>query len=101
MYKLNYLPIAQKDLKNIINYIANHLKAPQAALNLVTTFDNSISRLQQFPYSCQVYQTVKPLKAEYRMLPVKNYLIFYVVAEGEIEIHRIIYAKRDLENLLK
>lgn len=100
MYKLKYLPLAQKDLRDITSYIAEILKAPEAALNLVEALENSIYRLQQFPYSCKVYQLTQPLEAEYRMLSVKNYCVFYVVRELEIEIHRIIYAKMDMKNLI-
>jgi len=98
MHKLKYLPLAQKDLRNITSYIADYLKAPKAAMDLVDVLDNSISRLQQFPYSCKVYQAIEALEAEYRMLPVKNYLVFYVVTEHDLEIYRIIYAKMNLEN---
>lgn len=100
MHKLKYLPLAQKDLRDIISYIADKLKAPKAALDLVDDLDNSISRLQQFPYSCKLYQAMEPLESEYRMLPVKNYIVFYVVNEHEVEIHRIIYAKMNFVNLI-
>jgi addiction module RelE/StbE family toxin len=101
MYKLKYLPLAQKDLRDITSYIAGSLKAPKAAMDFVDALDSSICRLQQFPYSCKVYQPIQPLEAEYRMLPVKNYLVFYVVTEREVEIHRVIYAKMDIKNLIK
>ena len=101
MYKLQYLPLAQKDLKNIISYIANNLKAPKAAMDLVNMLDSSISHLKQFPYAYKVYQTTEPLEAEYRILPVKNYLVFYVVIDNEVEIHRIIYARMNIETLIK
>ncbi len=101
MYRLKYLPLARKDLINITNYIANNLKAPKAAMDLINALDNSISQLRKFPYSCKVYQTIEPLDAEYRMLPVKNYLVFYIVTEHEVEIHRIIYTKMDIKNLIK
>ena len=39
MHKLKYLPLAQKDLRNIISYIADKLKAPKAAIDLVDTLD--------------------------------------------------------------
>lgn len=100
MHKLKYLSLAQKDLRDIISYIADKLKAPKAALDLVDDLDNSISRLQQFPYSCKLYQAMEPLESEYRMLPVKNYIVFYVVNEHEVEIHRIIYAKMNFVNLI-
>ena len=101
MYKLKYLPLAQKDLWNITNYIADNLKAPKAAMDFIDTLDNSISRLQQFPYSCKLYKPQESLETEYRLLPVKNYLVFYVVIENKVEIHRIIYAKINLEKFIK
>jgi len=41
------------------------------------------------------------LQTEYRVLTVKNYLVFYVVLEETIEIHRIIYRKRNLSQLIQ
>lgn len=101
IYKIRYLPLALKDLRDITDYIAVALKAPKAAADLIDTLEYSISRLQQFPYSCRVYQPIQSLEAEYRMLPVKNYLVFYVVSEDEVEIHRIIYARMNLEKFIK
>ena len=100
MYKLEYLPLALQDLHEITSYISDILKAPQAAMNLIDSLDNSISRLKQFPYSCKIYQTEESLDTEYRMLSVKNYLVFYVVIGESVEINRIIYAGMDYEKLL-
>jgi hypothetical protein len=41
MHELKYLPLAQKDLKEIIGYIANSLKALQAAMDLLDILDRS------------------------------------------------------------
>lgn len=101
MYEIRYLPLARKDLSDITAYIAEHLKAPKAALDLLNALDESISRLEQFPYSCKVYQPIKELETEYRLLPVKNYAVFYVVKEKVVEIHRVIYAKMDLTKIIK
>ncbi|MCL5780153.1 MAG: type II toxin-antitoxin system RelE/ParE family toxin [Firmicutes bacterium] len=101
MYKVKYLPLAQNDLRNIIDYITDILKAPKAAMDLADALDTSISRLVQYPYSCRVYQPIQPLEAEYRILPVKNYLVFYIVAEHEVEIHRILYAKMNIEKFIR
>ncbi len=100
MHELIYLPLALEDLREITNYITNILKNPKAALALLDDLDSSILRLQQFPYSCKLYKPIKLLDTEYRILPVKNYLIFYVGNEHTVEIHRIIYAKMNYEKLM-
>jgi len=100
-YEIKYLPLASRDLSNIVSYIADELRAPKAAMDLIDELYTSISRLAQFPYSCRVYQYEKFLENEYIVLPVKNYLVFYVVKERVVEIHRIIYAKVNLGNFIK
>lgn len=70
-------------------------------MDLLDTLDKSILRIQQFPFSCKLYQPAKELETEYRLLPIKNYAVFYVVKEQVVEIHRIVYAKRDLTKFIK
>ena len=101
MYKLEYLPLALQDLHEITSYITDILKAPQAAMNLLNTLDKRISGLKDFPYSCKIYNTENSLKSEYRMLTVKNYLVFYVVRDNTVEIHRIIYARMEYDKFMQ
>jgi len=101
MYKIRYLPVVQKDLHDIILYFLDNLKSPKAAMDFIETLDKSILRLKQYPYSCKLYQPREPLEFEYRFLPVKNYLVFYIVTENIIEIHRVVYARKNLENIIK
>jgi len=103
MYEITYLPVARQDIENIILYISDQLKAPKAAIDLVDEFERSISLLREFPYAHKLYRPVRTLEEEYRMLPVKNYAVFYVVREQEkiVEIHRVIYARMDLTKLIK
>ncbi len=103
MYEITYLPIAKQDITEILLYISDQLKAPKAAMDLLDAFEHSISLLQEFPYAHKIYRLVKPLEEEYRLLPVKNYAVLYVVREQEkfVEIHRVLYAKMDLTQLIK
>lgn len=98
MYKITYLPVARQDITDIILYISDHLKAPQAATNLLSALEYAISSLREFPYAYKIYRTVKPLDAEYRMLPVNNFAVFYVVLEQEkaVEVRRVPYVKANL-----
>jgi plasmid stabilization system protein ParE len=102
VYRLSYLPVANLDIECAITYIAETLAAPQAALDLLDALEESLSRLEDFPYSCRVYQPVKRLEHEYRILTVKNYAVFYTVNEQEklVEIYRVLHARRDFAKLL-
>lgn len=70
-------------------------------MDFIDELDYHVKQVQEFPYSCKVYQPVRRMNTQYRILPVKNYLVFYTVKEAYIEIQRIVYAKMDLENLIR
>ena len=70
-------------------------------MDFIDELDKCVLRLRHYPYSCRLYHLQEPLETEYRFLPVKNYLVFFTVTENIVEIHRIIYARMNLEDLIK
>ena len=100
MYEIKYLPVAIKDLKETVDYITIILCNKKAALDFIDALDHSVSRLHSFPYSCRLYQSQSLLDLEYRVLPVKNYLLFYVILDNVVEIRRIVYARVNLDAML-
>jgi len=101
MLDIIYLPSFQQDIESITDYITYTLEAPKAASNLLDELEKSIKDLKMFPLAHRLYRPIKPILTEYRVLTVKNYLVFYVVLEKTIEIHRIIYKKRNLSQLIR
>lgn len=103
LYKLEYLPIAQKDMVEIVRYISRELQNPTAAERLAAEFVEAAEELTRFPYAQPVYLPIRPLKHEYRKLLVRNHLMLYWVDESKklITIARVIYAKRDYGRLLE
>lgn len=97
-YKIEYLPIATRDIIEILEYI--EADNPQAALRLLDEIDSCISNLESFPYMGVVPKDFRLDRLGYRMLIVNNYLVFYVVLDDVIEIRRIIYGKRKYSFLL-
>ena len=96
MYKLRYLPLALKDLEAITDALTAKFKTTKAAARFINSIENELSQLSANPHNHRIYQPLKPITAEYRALPVQNYLIFYLVSGNAIEIHRAIYARRKL-----
>ena len=100
MYRIKYLPLALDDLKGIVRYIAQELEAPQAAENLLVKIDKELLKVANNPYRCHLYISSEKLKYEYRVLNINNYSLFYVVEKNKVEIHRVIYSKRDIITIL-
>ena len=103
MYKVEYLPVALRDMVEIVKYISFTLNNPMAAERLSEEMFEAGSKLSESPYSYPAYISSRPLKHEYRKLLVQNYILFYWVDEEKklVTIARAVYAKRDYERILK
>ena len=101
MYKIDYLPLALDDLKEIIRYITLELEAPRAAEQLIIKIDKEVQKLTDNPFRCHLYFPSESLSHEYRILNINNYSIFYTVEKEKVEIHRVIYSKRNILQMLK
>lgn len=103
MYKLEILPIAKKDMDDIIYYIHNSLKNYTVSKKMKDLFLKSLDYISEFPYGNSVYEVLGTLKNEYRRHKIKNFLIFYVINEDEkiITIVRVLYQKMNITNILK
>ena len=103
MYKIEFLPLAKKDIDEIIWYISNKLKNQTAAKKLAQDFIVGINNILDFPYGASVYQTNEKLKNEYRSIKIKNFLMFYIINEQEkiITITRVLYKKMNINEILQ
>jgi len=100
MHTLRYAPLAKHDLSEIVTYIAVDLHAPQAALKLLKNIEEHIENLAEFPYAYPLHYSRAPLRDEFRKMPVENYLVFYVVDGLTVEVRRVLYAGRNVEQLI-
>ena len=102
MYSILFLPIAKKDINDILFYMSIILKNKKASQSFMKEFIKKINSLLVFPYGEPVYDYDNKLHYEYRCLRVKNYLLFYVIDESKktITISRILYNKTNIYNFL-
>lgn len=99
-YTLRYLPIAQQDLQEIVTYIKDILKNPIAAENTISKIEIAILERLEFPESFAIWQSKKPRDYPYRRINVGNYSVWYVVIDDVMEIRRVLYSRRDSEDLI-
>jgi toxin ParE1/3/4 len=97
-YKLRHLPLAEDDLVSICDYIAQD--SPERALAFVDKLDKMIGLLEQQRLLGRIPRHHKLREFGYRVLIVESYLVFYIIRNKEIEIHRVIHGSRNLDNII-
>lgn len=97
-YNVKIYPSAEQDLLDIIEYL-NTLSA-EAALRYFDLLTEQIASLSIMPERCPHPKDLALTAKGYRYLIAENYLVFYKVVGDTVQIHRILYARRDYQNLL-
>lgn len=97
-YILKAAPSFYKDLNDIISYIGLQLKNPIAAKNLVYEIEKAINIRLQNPAIYEKYKWGE--KDIYYKINVRNYSIFYIVKDNNMILGRIIYSRRNFNDLL-
>jgi addiction module RelE/StbE family toxin len=99
-YQIKYLPIARKDLQEIVDYIAFDLEVPEIAIKMLNTLETEILTLRENPFRGSIYSSNRKHDFQYRKLFVKNYVIFYLILDDAVEIQRVFYNRRNMDKLI-
>ena len=99
-YRLHYLPLFWDDLNDAVFYIADVLRAPEAAERLLDNLEAAILARMEAPTIAPVYKTTRKRPLPYYWFEVGNYMVFYVVYDDVVEMRRFIYGSRDLTRML-
>jgi plasmid stabilization system protein ParE len=93
---------AEQDLHQTIMYIAEELKNPLGAEQLLEDIEKAVWSLSTMPYRHPVVCDDTLASAGFRMLQVGNQLVFYIVRESTqtVMVMRIVHAKRNWLELL-
>ncbi|HHU35988.1 MAG TPA: type II toxin-antitoxin system RelE/ParE family toxin [Treponema sp.] len=92
-YSVVIYPSAEQDLLEIKEYFENILKT--SANNLFQKFYESIDILETNPFIYPLIKDTYLNQLGYRFKPIDNFLLFYIIDDTEVQIHRFFYGKRD------
>jgi plasmid stabilization system protein ParE len=103
IYKIRILKPAQLEIRETYRYIEEELNNPIAASRRVALIDKAIVSLQENPTRFPLVRDDYLASKGYRMIVVKNHLIFFIIREEEIAVSvmRVLYGRRDWLHLLK
>jgi len=101
-YDVNITKPAEDDLRDIVKYISSQLNAPVTAGNMLDTINEAISKLESNALHYSLVRDDRLTALGYRLMVVKNYLVFFIVNEKNnfIDVDRILHGRRDWQNLL-
>ena len=88
---------AQRQMAEIVHYVAFELYAPAAAIELIDALEEGAASLSQLPNRIPLTEEEPWRSLGVRRMPIKNYLIYFWVDEdaGKVQILAVIYARRD------
>ncbi len=92
-YKVRIYPSAESDLLEVREYFEHKLKTSPNPL--FRKFLEAIDLIEENPFIFPLLKDPYLNQIGYRMIPVDNFLAFYIIENEEIQIHRFLYGKRD------
>ncbi len=99
-YELRILPLFEEKLQEAADYIAFHLRNPIAAENFIDAVEAAVYERLKAPEAFEPYRSKKDRKHIYYAIPVKNYLVFYVVIGNVMEVRTLVYSRRYLPDII-
>ncbi|WP_019790495.1 type II toxin-antitoxin system RelE/ParE family toxin [Streptococcus sobrinus] len=99
-YQLRFLPLFEKDLNAIVDYISQSLQNPRAAHRLLSAVEGAINDRLARPLAFPASPSIHKRRHPYYYIRVKNLIIFYVVIGNTMEVRKILYSKRNFDDFL-
>ena len=104
-YRLSYLPLFYEDLDEKITYIAEKLKNPQAANDLLDKVESAIMERLPVAESFEPYHSIRERRYTYYRIYVDNYTMYYVVIDDDpndpvMEVRRFLYNGQSRDELV-
>lgn len=103
MYEVEISGQAETDLREIYEYIAFELLAPDHASGQLDRLEAHIEMLGEFPEKFRRYEKEPWHGRGMRVMPVDHYLVFYISNEAAalVTVIRVMYAGRDADAQLQ
>lgn len=102
IYQVNTTEQADADLRGVYEHIAFELLSPDNASGQLDRLEEHIIGLENFPEKFRVYEKEPWHSRGLRVMPVDNYLVFYISDKDArtVTVIRVMYAGRNVDDQL-
>lgn len=93
---------AERDLRNIYEYIAFELQSPEYADGQIDRIEKMILSLEEMPERFKRYEKEPWYSRGVRIVPIDHYLLVYIpdLTAQQVTILRVLYQRRNVEKEL-
>ena len=95
MKTLLFTPLAESDIEQILDFIAEH--RPSTAAAVVARIREKCQLIAHHP---EIGQRCTEFPGDYHSSTLDRWVIFYRVTEDAVEIHRVLDGSRDIDHLM-
>jgi addiction module RelE/StbE family toxin len=101
-YTLSFSSSFNRDIQTACDYITSTLNNPTAAVNLLDEIEKQLRSLKQHPLSHPFVRDEYLASRGFRMLMIKNYMLFYKADNEQkiITVHRFFHGSRNWKEIL-
>ena len=99
-YVLNISSAAENDIREIIDYFDNTLKNPGAANSFLSALKEQAAIISDNPFVAAEITEPTIKRLHLRKIMVRKYMMFYEIANNDVNIIRILHGRRQWESIL-
>ncbi|MEE0705179.1 MAG: type II toxin-antitoxin system RelE/ParE family toxin [Adlercreutzia sp.] len=99
-YKKVILKSAQAEYRDIVSYLVEVLKSPQAAIHFMNEFDYQLDLIVETPEMFSLSRMPELAARGYRAAHVNNYLMLYKIQDQNVVVAHIFHQSQDYARLV-
>ena len=102
-YEVRITRHAETSMREIAQYIAHDLLAPEAAINLMMVLQREIEKLNHTPHRIHLTPEEPWCSEGVRRMAVRNFYVYFWVNDDDkkVQVIDVVYMKRDQQRQLK
>lgn len=99
-YRLSIAREAQREYRDIVSYLVNVVKSPQAARHFMTEFDAKVENVRNHPEAFSLCHLSELAARGYWSASVMRYTFLYTVRGDDVTIAHIFHQSQDYARLV-
>lgn len=99
-YRIFILDDAQREFQEIVNYLLNVMKSPQATEGFIGEFEHQASLIEEDPHIFVISKMPELAAKGYRVAFINRYIMLYTTRDDDVFIAHFFHQRQDYARLV-